>query len=81
MQLMLKQSALTGAAKAQDPTDVNRGDVHPKTALSLDKGLHEPFPPQLIAEQVQRNGINPTAYCIVVAKLMQILPSTGPGCL
>jgi hypothetical protein len=50
VQLMLKQGALTGAAKTQDPIDVNRGDFHPKTALNIHERLHEPFPPQLIAE-------------------------------
>lgn len=81
VQLMLKQSALTGPAKAQDPTDVNRGDVLPKTALNLHERLRESFPPQLAAEQIQRNSVDPAAHRTLTTKLMQMLPSANPGFL
>jgi len=81
VQLMLKQGALTGAALAQDSTDVNRGDVHSKIALTLHKRLCEPFPPQFIAEQIQRNGIDPRAHLALTTKLMQAFPSSNPRCL
>jgi hypothetical protein len=76
---MLKQSTLTRPAKAQDPADVNRGDVRPKTALNLDRRAHVSLPPQLVAEQIQRNGIDPAAYRTLATKLMQLLPSANPG--
>jgi hypothetical protein len=79
--LILKQSTLTGAAKAQDPTDVNRGDVRSKNAFDLQEWLHEPFPPELVAEHIQRNGIDPVAHLTLATKLMQMLPSANPGFL
>jgi hypothetical protein len=47
--------------------------------LNLSDRLHEPFPPQLIAEQIQRNGIDQVATALS-AELMQTLPSADPGC-
>jgi hypothetical protein len=67
---MLKQSALTRAARVQDPNGVNRRDVHPKAALSLDERLHVLFPSQLISEQIQGNGIDPGAHGTISAELM-----------
>jgi hypothetical protein len=78
---MLKQNALTGPAKAQDPTDVNSSDVRPKTAPNLDERLRESFPPQLVAEQIQRNRIDPAAHRTLATKLMHTLPSANPGFL
>jgi len=68
--LLLKQSAVTGAAKAQDPAGVNRGDVHPEVALSFHERLHAPHLRQLPTEQIQRNGIDPGAHRTFTTKLM-----------
>jgi|SRR5689334_6164394 hypothetical protein len=81
VQLMLKQNALSGAAIAQDSIDVNRGDVHSKVALDLPKRLCGPFSPQFIAEQIQRNGIDPRTHPTLPTKLMQAFPSANPRCL
>ncbi|HEV8412088.1 MAG TPA: hypothetical protein VGQ49_00745 [Bryobacteraceae bacterium] len=67
---MLKQSALTGAARVQNPNGVNRRDVHPKAALSLDERLQVLFPSQVISEQIQRNDIDPGAHRTISAELM-----------
>jgi hypothetical protein len=81
VQLMLKQNALGGAAIGQDSIDVNRGHVHSKVALNLHKRLSGPFSPQLIAEQIQGNGIDPRAHPALPTKLMQAFPSANPRCL
>jgi hypothetical protein len=78
---MFKQNALSGAAIAQDSIDVNRGHIHSKVALSSHKRLCGPFSPQFIAEQIQRNGIDPRAYPAFPTKLMQAFPSANPRCL
>jgi hypothetical protein len=78
---MLEQNALSGAAMAQDPIDVNRGYVHSKVGLNLPKRLCGPFSTQFIAEQIQRNGIDPRAHPALSTKLMQAFPSANPRCL
>jgi len=67
---MFKQSAVTGAAKAQDSTGVNGGDVHPEVALSFRERLRGPHLRQLPTEQIQRNGIDPGAHRTFSTKLM-----------
>jgi len=81
VQLMLKQNALTGAAIAQDSTNVNRRKVHSKVAPTLHKQLCGPFSSHFVAEQIQGDGIYPRAHPAFPSKLMQTLPPASPGCL